>query len=142
MYICLVADLWRRGKCLFLDTECRRVIRVSLRQLCSVRNAWGPVRQFAECFHTLVTGLERREYGRRDPSCWPRGTLYAQRLGVVRSVSFARWLMPRSFFPPHLVWSWKRNKKSPLRSMNSGQSPHSGYLAASAVVTTVTHQGP
>jgi hypothetical protein len=24
----------------------------------------------------LVSGLENREYGRRDPSRWPRGTLY------------------------------------------------------------------
>jgi hypothetical protein len=27
-------------------------------------------------------GLERREYGRRDPSRWPRGTLYPQKLAI------------------------------------------------------------
>jgi hypothetical protein len=28
------------------------------------------------------SGLESREYGRRDPSRWPRGTLYAQKLAL------------------------------------------------------------
>jgi hypothetical protein len=27
-------------------------------------------------------GLESKEYGRRDPSCWPRGTLYPQKLAL------------------------------------------------------------
>jgi hypothetical protein len=28
------------------------------------------------------SGLENREYGRRDPSRWPRGTLYTQNAGT------------------------------------------------------------
>jgi hypothetical protein len=28
------------------------------------------------------SGLENREYGLRDPSCWPRGTLYPQKLAI------------------------------------------------------------
>jgi hypothetical protein len=38
--------------------------------------------------------LENREYGRRDPSRWPRGTLYAQKLAITspsgRSVGIVR----------------------------------------------------
>jgi hypothetical protein len=43
-----------------------------------------------------VIGLESREYGRRDPSRWPRGTLYPQKLALTsptsggRSVSIVR----------------------------------------------------
>jgi hypothetical protein len=49
------------------------------------------------------SGLESREYGRRDSSRWPRGTLYPQKLGTNfadkrRSVQFACGLRPRSFF--------------------------------------------
>jgi hypothetical protein len=28
------------------------------------------------------SGLENREYGRRDPSCWPHGTLYPQKMAL------------------------------------------------------------
>jgi hypothetical protein len=28
------------------------------------------------------SGLENREYGRMDPSCWPRGILYPQKLAL------------------------------------------------------------
>jgi hypothetical protein len=34
--------------------------------------------------------LENREYGRRDPSCWPRGTLYPQKLAVTSPTSGGR----------------------------------------------------
>jgi hypothetical protein len=51
------------------------------------------------------SGLESREYGRREPSHWPRGTLYQQRLALTspisgggRLVEFSRWLRPRSSF--------------------------------------------
>jgi hypothetical protein len=42
------------------------------------------------------SSLENREYGRRDPSCWPHGTLYPQKLALAsptsggRSVSIVR----------------------------------------------------
>jgi hypothetical protein len=39
---------------------------------------------------TFVTGLERREYGRRDPSRWPRGTLYQQKLALTSPTSGGR----------------------------------------------------
>jgi hypothetical protein len=43
------------------------------------------------------SGLESREYGRRDLSRWPRGTLYLQKLALTlptngsRSVGIVRW---------------------------------------------------
>jgi hypothetical protein len=33
------------------------------------------------------SGLENREYGRRDPSHWPRGTLYPQNLALILPTS-------------------------------------------------------
>jgi hypothetical protein len=33
------------------------------------------------------SGLESREYGRRDPSRWPHGTLYPQKLALTSSTS-------------------------------------------------------
>jgi hypothetical protein len=35
------------------------------------------------------SGLENREYGNRDPSRWPRGTLYPQKMALL-SVSIVR----------------------------------------------------
>jgi hypothetical protein len=36
------------------------------------------------------SGLENREHGRRDPSCWPRGTLYPQKLALTSRTSCGR----------------------------------------------------
>jgi hypothetical protein len=36
------------------------------------------------------SGLESREYGRKDPSRWPRGTLYLQKLALTSSTSGGR----------------------------------------------------
>jgi hypothetical protein len=36
------------------------------------------------------SGLEIREYGRRDPSRWPRGTLYPQKLALTSPISGGR----------------------------------------------------
>jgi hypothetical protein len=36
------------------------------------------------------SGLESREYGRRDPSRWPRGTLYPQMLVLISPTSGGR----------------------------------------------------
>jgi hypothetical protein len=36
------------------------------------------------------SGLESREYGRTDPSHWPRGTLYAQKLALTSPTSDGR----------------------------------------------------
>jgi hypothetical protein len=52
----------------------------------------------------IIAGLESREYGRRNPSRRPHGTLYPQKLAVTlptgggRSVGMVRWrgLRPRS----------------------------------------------
>jgi hypothetical protein len=33
------------------------------------------------------SGLERREYGSRNPSRWPRGTLYPQKLALTSPTS-------------------------------------------------------
>jgi hypothetical protein len=36
------------------------------------------------------SGLEKREYGHKDPSCWPRGTLYQQKLAITSPTSGGR----------------------------------------------------
>jgi hypothetical protein len=36
------------------------------------------------------SGLENREYGRRDPSRWPRGTHYPQKLTITSPTSGGR----------------------------------------------------
>jgi hypothetical protein len=36
------------------------------------------------------SGLENREYGRRNPSRWPRVTLYPQKLALTSSISGSR----------------------------------------------------
>jgi hypothetical protein len=36
------------------------------------------------------SGLESREYGSRDPSRWPRGTLYQQKLELTSPTSGGR----------------------------------------------------
>jgi hypothetical protein len=33
------------------------------------------------------SGLEIRDYGRRDPSRWPRGTIYPQKLALISPTS-------------------------------------------------------
>jgi hypothetical protein len=43
---------------------------------------------FAIC--TSTTGLESREYGRRDPSRWPRSTFYPQKLTLTSRTSGSR----------------------------------------------------
>jgi hypothetical protein len=37
-----------------------------------------------------ASGLENREYGRRDPSRWPRGTLYPKKLALTSPASSGR----------------------------------------------------
>jgi hypothetical protein len=37
-----------------------------------------------------MSGLESREYSRRDPSRWPRGTLYPQKLALTSPTSGGR----------------------------------------------------
>jgi hypothetical protein len=41
------------------------------------------------------SGLENREYGRKNPLCWPRNTLYPKKIGTNvacgRSVAIVRW---------------------------------------------------
>jgi hypothetical protein len=37
-----------------------------------------------------LSGLESREYGSRDPSRWPRGTLYPQKLALTSPSSGGR----------------------------------------------------
>jgi hypothetical protein len=39
-----------------------------------------------------MPGLEIREYGRRDPSRWPRGILYPQKLARTSTTSGGRWV--------------------------------------------------
>jgi hypothetical protein len=37
-----------------------------------------------------ISGLESREYGRKDPSCWPRGTHYPKNLALTSPTSGGR----------------------------------------------------
>jgi hypothetical protein len=48
---------------------------------------WGPPSLVSTIEELLErknsgSGLESREYGRRDPSRWPRGTVYPQKLAL------------------------------------------------------------
>jgi hypothetical protein len=40
--------------------------------------------------YILVSGLENREYSRRDPSSWPRDTLYLRKLALTSPTSCGR----------------------------------------------------
>jgi hypothetical protein len=63
------------------------------------------------------SGPESREYFRRDPARWPRGTLYPQKLA--RSAPFARGLRPRSFLRDivkHWIFDVQRKKISPRQT--------------------------
>jgi hypothetical protein len=60
--------------------------------------------------------LENREYGRRDPSRWPRGSLYPQKLAITSSTSCGRSVgivrsrtQTMEFFCYFLntAWSWR-----------------------------------
>jgi hypothetical protein len=56
------------------------------------------------------SGLEIREYGRRDPLRWPRGILYLQKLALAsptsdgRSVGIVRSRTPASAFSFYFLW--------------------------------------
>jgi hypothetical protein len=41
-------------------------------------------------YGTSHAGLEIREYGRKDPSRWPRGNLYPQKLALTSPISGCR----------------------------------------------------
>jgi hypothetical protein len=43
-----------------------------------------------ELLGSSSSSLESREYGRRNPSCWPRGTLYPQKLVLTSPTSGSR----------------------------------------------------
>jgi hypothetical protein len=72
------------------------------------------------------SGLENRDYGRKDPSCWPRGILYLQKLaltspksdgrsvGIVRSRTEATevlWTMLNFHLTP---WNWTLLENLPV----------------------------
>jgi hypothetical protein len=53
---------------------------------------WGPL-SLVNTIEELIerkssgSGLEKQEYGRRDPSQWPRRTLYQQKLALTSQTS-------------------------------------------------------
>jgi hypothetical protein len=56
---------------------------------------WGPLSLVSTTEKLLArnssgSGLESREYGRKDPSRWPRGTLYPQKLALTSPTSGGR----------------------------------------------------
>jgi hypothetical protein len=56
---------------------------------------WGPLSLVSTTGELLGrkssdSGLESREYGHRDLSCWPRGTLYPQELALTSPTSDGR----------------------------------------------------
>jgi hypothetical protein len=56
---------------------------------------WGPLSLVSTIEELLErknkgSGLESREYGRRDPSRWPRDTLYPQKLALTSPTSCCR----------------------------------------------------
>jgi hypothetical protein len=82
---------------------------------------------------SIVSGLENRNYGRRDPSRWPRGTLYPQRLaltsptsggrsvGIVRSRTqttefvVPRWSVRTAGVNERLAWKRERQRECHLK---------------------------
>jgi hypothetical protein len=64
--------------------------------------SWVQLRSYLKKKKKSCSGPENRDYGRMDPSCWPRGTFYQQKLSLTsptrggRSVGIVRWLEPRS----------------------------------------------
>jgi hypothetical protein len=79
------------------------------------------------CMHCIH--LENREYGRRNPSRWPRGTLYPQNLALTsptsgcRSVSIVRSLTQATEFSLACT-AWVHG-----RSLEHNTSPNRLYLA-------------
>jgi hypothetical protein len=71
------------------------------------------------------SGLESREYGRRDPSRWPRGTLYPQKLAVTsptnsgRSVGIVRSRTKATEFRSFLQWKNPRMLDSAFGPLHS-----------------------
>jgi hypothetical protein len=64
------------------------------------------------------SGLESREYGRRDPSHWQNGTLYPQKLALTSLAdSDHRVFLVFSFYHP-LVWAKRSLPCSPIISIN------------------------
>jgi hypothetical protein len=51
--------------------------------------SWVQLRSYLK-EKVAAPGLESREYGDRDPSCWPRGAIYPQKLALASPTSGGR----------------------------------------------------
>jgi hypothetical protein len=40
--------------------------------------------------NSSISGMKTREYGHRDPQCWPRDTIYPQKLALTSPTSYGR----------------------------------------------------
>jgi hypothetical protein len=87
------------------------------------------------------SGLESREYGRRNPSCWPRGTVNPQKLSLTSPTSFRKGNLKKkknmltnkfqTFFQSFMCWTSTR----PGRAVSPcGQLTHFPLSATFAVV--------
>jgi hypothetical protein len=103
---------------------------------------------------SIGSGLESREYGRRDPSRWPRDTLYSQKLALTSSISGGRsvgivhsWTLATEFsFSLHISWrSYKEfsviQHKSPFMKRNISSNPgtSTNFRAVGESVSLVGH---
>jgi hypothetical protein len=70
---------------------CRTIRRISVKIVEELRSI-RLLESFLISFNILYirTGLENRDYGRRDSSRWPRGTFYSQKLALTSLTSGGR----------------------------------------------------
>jgi hypothetical protein len=73
-----------------LDRANRLIISFCSRSKCSFAFVWKVNYSGHIIIIMALHGLESREYGRRDLSCWPRGTLYPQKLALTSPTSGGR----------------------------------------------------
>jgi hypothetical protein len=83
-------------RCLLPVPTSRVTLPVGSRRILGLRTDWfiinlsGESNWGATWKKSSGSCLENREYGRRDPSRWPRGTLYPQKLAIASPTSGGR----------------------------------------------------
>jgi hypothetical protein len=88
--------LWCRGQSFWLQIQRSgfdsRPYQIFCEVVCLERGPLGLMSTNEELLEkeSSSSGLENREYGRRDPSRWPRGTLYPQKLALTSPTSGCR----------------------------------------------------
>jgi hypothetical protein len=91
VYIPFVRDIKHTSYYIYIRCFCEeREVRIVLDIYIYIYISVAFVRNLKYASNYIYIGLERREYGRRDPSRWPRGTLYPQKLALTSPTSGGR----------------------------------------------------